>query len=141
MLGPALNKSAYVGSSIKQISFLSSVLPLVRSCPLSSPLSWLCPGSVLSAVLSAVVSCRLSCPVLSCPVLSYGHWARSRLGASVWRNGLVRCCDVGWLLTGSARAVRSVALRRARLWGAYLLMIGIVVFHAQFGAALRLGSF
>ena len=44
------------------------------------------------------------------------HWARSLLGAPVWRNGGVSCCEVGWLLTGSARAVRSVALRRARLW-------------------------
>ena len=44
------------------------------------------------------------------------HWARMLLGADWWRNGAVCRSELGWSLSGFARAVRCVALRRARMW-------------------------
>lgn len=46
----------------------------------------------------------------------FESWARSLLGADPWRNGGVARSELGWHLCGFARAVRCVALRRARLW-------------------------
>lgn len=43
-------------------------------------------------------------------------WARLFLGAEPWRNSFVARSELGWHLSGFARAVRCVALRRARLW-------------------------
>ena len=43
------------------------------------------------------------------------NWARSLLGAEHWRNGGVCCSELGWGVSGAARGVRSVALRRARI--------------------------
>ena len=54
-------------------------------------------------------ACRVLDQELEC-------WARALLGAQAWRNGSVCCCEMGLLLTGHARAVRSVAFRRARAW-------------------------
>ena len=42
--------------------------------------------------------------------------ARKLLGADPWRNGAVACSELGWHVSGFARGVRSVALRRARCW-------------------------
>jgi hypothetical protein len=43
-------------------------------------------------------------------------WSRSFVGAEPWRNCGVARSELGWHLSGFARAVRCVALRRARLW-------------------------
>ena len=48
--------------------------------------------------------------------VAYGKWACAMLGADWWRNKAVCCSELGWRLSGFARVVRSVALRRARLW-------------------------
>ena len=68
----------------------------------------------------------------------FERWAKDLLGADAWRNAAVATCEVGWSLTGAARGVREVALRRARLW---LLPLddpyrGIPM---RFGGRLRLG--
>ena len=42
-------------------------------------------------------------------------WARQLLGAEAWRNEAVCESELGWCLSGAARGVRSVALRRARV--------------------------
>lgn len=44
------------------------------------------------------------------------RWARALLGAEPWRSSAVARSELGWQLSGFARAVRSLALRRARLW-------------------------
>ena len=44
------------------------------------------------------------------------NWARGLIGAATWRNPAVASSEVGWLLSGHDRAVKEVALRRARLW-------------------------
>ena len=44
------------------------------------------------------------------------RWARALLGADPWRSSAVARSELGWHLSGFARAVRSLALRRARLW-------------------------
>ena len=43
-------------------------------------------------------------------------WARQLLGAECWRNGAVCSAELGWKHTDFAKALRSVALRRARIW-------------------------
>jgi len=43
------------------------------------------------------------------------HWARLLLGADWWCNGAVCRSELGWTLSGMARGVKCVALRRARL--------------------------
>ena len=43
-------------------------------------------------------------------------WARQLLGIAPWRNGIAARWELGWLLSGMARAVRDVAKRRARIW-------------------------
>ena len=45
----------------------------------------------------------------------FQKWARSLLGADVWRNGAVALSEVGWALGGFSKCVRSVALRRAKM--------------------------
>ena len=45
---------------------------------------------------------------------AYQDWARDLLGADRWRNWAASFGELGWSLSGSARAVRSVAARRAR---------------------------
>ena len=45
---------------------------------------------------------------------SLDSWARALLGADSWRNSSVCRCELGWVFSGFARGVRSVALRRAR---------------------------
>lgn len=44
------------------------------------------------------------------------NWARLLLGADWWCNGAVCRSELGWLLSGMARGVKCVALRRARLY-------------------------
>ena len=46
----------------------------------------------------------------------YAKWARLLLGADPWRNSGTCSSEVGWKLSGYARVVRAVALRRAALW-------------------------
>ena len=43
-------------------------------------------------------------------------WARSLLGGEAWRNGAVARSELGLHISGFLCGVRSVALRRARLW-------------------------
>ena len=45
----------------------------------------------------------------------YGRWALLLLGGSPWRRPAAACSEMGWHLSGYARAVRSVALHRATL--------------------------
>ena len=47
---------------------------------------------------------------------AFNTWARLLLGAEPWRNADISCVELGWFLTGFARGVRSVVLRRARAW-------------------------
>eukprot|EP00973_Karenia_brevis_P083646 11604891-Karenia_brevis.AAC.1 len=47
---------------------------------------------------------------------AYECWACSLLGAQQWRNGAVAASELGWVLSGSGRAMLAVALRRARAW-------------------------
>ena len=42
-------------------------------------------------------------------------WARDLLGAPFWRNEAVCRSELGWSISGAARGVRSVAMRRARM--------------------------
>ena len=44
------------------------------------------------------------------------RWARALLGADPWRSSAVARSEFGWHVSGFARAVRSLAFRRARLW-------------------------
>ena len=43
------------------------------------------------------------------------EWARALLGAEPWRNPAVAMSELGWVLSGSSRALLSMAMRRARL--------------------------
>ena len=47
---------------------------------------------------------------------TYEMWARGLLGAQAWRHAAPLLCEVGWALSGFARAVRATAMRRARLF-------------------------
>ena len=44
-----------------------------------------------------------------------GVWAKALLGASRWRNTAVVTSELGWVLSGSARAVREMAMKRAKV--------------------------
>lgn len=44
------------------------------------------------------------------------NWARCLLGADAWRCGAVARGELGWKLSGAARAVWEAAKKRARLW-------------------------
>ncbi len=57
----------------------------------------------------------------------YEGWARLFLGADPWRNAATCMSKVGWKLSGFARVVRAVALRRASLW-----LAGTSDWHASF---------
>ena len=46
----------------------------------------------------------------------FESWARLFIGAEPWRNSAVARSELGWHLTGFARAVGCMAMRRARLW-------------------------
>ena len=64
-------------------------------------------------------------------------WARALLGAESWRNAAVCERELGWLLSGFARGVRSVALRRARA----LSLDSLDWYRSSFGtyASLNIG--
>ena len=47
---------------------------------------------------------------------AYEEWARTLLGSQPWRSAAVASGELGWRLSGFARAVRDAAARRARLW-------------------------
>ena len=57
----------------------------------------------------------------------YDGWARTLLGADFWRNAGACASELGWQLSGFGRVVRSVALRRAKLWS-----LADVDWHASF---------
>ena len=57
----------------------------------------------------------------------YERWARLLLGADPWRNPATCMSDVGWQVSGFARVVRAIALRRASLW-----LRGASYWHASF---------
>ena len=46
----------------------------------------------------------------------YQTWARSLLGAASWRNWAVAFSELGWVMTGSGRAVVDVAMKRCTLF-------------------------
>ena len=46
----------------------------------------------------------------------YDSWARGLLGAKPWNNAAVAASELGWSLSGTARAVKAVAFRRATIW-------------------------
>ncbi|CAE8622071.1 unnamed protein product [Polarella glacialis] len=46
----------------------------------------------------------------------YETWAKQLLGVPSWKNGAVARCELGWGLSGYARALLAVAMRRAALW-------------------------
>jgi len=46
----------------------------------------------------------------------FTSWARGLLGAPKWHHGTVARWELGWALSGAARAVLSAACRRAKLW-------------------------
>jgi hypothetical protein len=46
----------------------------------------------------------------------YQEWARAIIGSPPWRSADVARGELGWHLSGFARAVVDVAARRARLW-------------------------
>ena len=58
---------------------------------------------------------------------NYERWARLLLGADPWRNPATCMSDVGWQVSGFARVVRAIALRRASLW-----LRGASDWHASF---------
>ena len=47
---------------------------------------------------------------------AYDNWGRTLLGADWFRNAAVSGSECGWVISGFARVVRAVALRRARLF-------------------------
>ncbi len=47
---------------------------------------------------------------------AYARWSRLLIGADFWRNAAACSSEMGWRLSGFGRVVRSVALRRAKLW-------------------------
>ena len=47
---------------------------------------------------------------------SYENWARFLLGSCPWRNPGVAVGELGWKLSGAARAVRDAAGKRAYFW-------------------------
>jgi hypothetical protein len=47
---------------------------------------------------------------------AYHRWARAVLGSPRWRSGDIAAAELGWKLSGFARAVLDVASRRSRLW-------------------------
>jgi hypothetical protein len=47
---------------------------------------------------------------------AYDRWARAFLGAEFWRNAAVCAHELGWLLSGFARAVLAMASQRAKWW-------------------------
>jgi hypothetical protein len=51
-----------------------------------------------------------------CLDAAYDGWARALLGSPPWRCASVAAGELGWRLSGFARAVLDVACRRARLW-------------------------
>jgi hypothetical protein len=67
----------------------------------------------------------------------YDSWGRLLIGAAPWRNAASCSSEIGWRMTGFARVVKAVALRRATLW----VKIGID-WHASFfsGSSPVLGS-
>ena len=67
----------------------------------------------------------------------YDRWGRLLIGAAPWRNAASCSSEIGWRMTGFARVVKAVALRRATLW----VKIGID-WHASFfsGSSPVLGS-
>ena len=46
---------------------------------------------------------------------TFERWAKGLLGGTRWRNGAVATSELGWSLSGEARIVRAVALRRWRI--------------------------
>ena len=46
----------------------------------------------------------------------YEKWARSLIGAPPWRSWAVAFSELGWQLTGEARAIIDIASKRAYLW-------------------------
>ena len=46
----------------------------------------------------------------------YEIWALQLMGADPWRNGHMCSHELGWELTGAARAVYDIATRRAHFW-------------------------
>ena len=47
---------------------------------------------------------------------AYEGWARALLGSHPWRDGAVAVSELGWSLSGGARAILDIASRRAGLW-------------------------
>ena len=47
---------------------------------------------------------------------AYHRWARALLGSPKWRSGFIASAELGWTLSGFARALVDVASRRAFLW-------------------------
>ena len=46
----------------------------------------------------------------------YEDWARRLMGADPWRNWAMCFSELGWDLTGSARAIYDIAMMRAHFW-------------------------
>eukprot|EP00973_Karenia_brevis_P072344 10048599-Karenia_brevis.AAC.1 len=67
----------------------------------------LTPGRWLY-VLADGAQCRLD------TLLS--DWSCALLGGAPWRNSAVSRWELGWTLTGFARAILDMARRRAKLW-------------------------
>ena len=58
---------------------------------------------------------------------AYERWSRTLLGADWWRNAAVCGSELGWNISGFARVVYAVAMKRAKLW-----LRGIPDWHARF---------
>ena len=96
-------------------SAFKPLLSLVTERALPLPMAMV----VFEAKVDATLFCRWLWILPEAPAIingAYERWARLLLGGDAWRNAAVATSEVGWRISGQARIVQVVALRRARLF-------------------------